>query len=435
MKKQKIIVLLLFFIISACKPEPILSNGINENGLPIKDETILNIEPTLINVTVIPTQTIPKNRNEGIIPQAKVIRYVLQTFYQDDASVLLLGQNLDLINKFSDSFTAVYAYGNAFIDPSTCQIIDVIENNEKNSDGKLHFNGVDVRYYSINGNLKFSKTINFSIEPQYSTYQYRISPNGKWIGFKFDNDWQGNRSIHSGTTQDVLIIPVKENETVESIILTTNHGAWPAEINWSPDGNFLAFTDFDEFGAQQIYLYDPENDRVSQLTNLKNKNSRTLIYNFKWSDNSKYIAFLSEESDQDDFELKTISRVLGLVDKDTGDFFRVIDVKTDQEIFFIGFDMDRLVFKLDKQILSLDTNTRKTAVLADIMNISNNFNPISLVENGKEILFIDGVASSLKRYDIQNGEIYDTELVYEFTSIHFLKSLHGEIFLNCPKPD
>ena len=79
----------------------------------------------------------------------------------------------------------------------------------------------------------------------------------------------------------------KVDEPDSMIAISQNDGVY--DISWSPNGSFIAFTDYDDFGIHQLYVSSPEKAEKYQLTNFSKPDG--IIQHITWSPNSEFIAF------------------------------------------------------------------------------------------------------------------------------------------------
>jgi Tol biopolymer transport system component len=129
----------------------------------------------------------------------------------------------------------------------------------------------------VNPNSKSSQEI-FQLpndQPDIAKYSPILSPIGKYVTYVV---LSGELYYDSGQYQDVEIVEMSGKG--HPIRLTTRGGAGAGGV-WSPDGNSLAYTDFDEQGNLQVYITDIANLTKRQLTQFQNIGS--LPKSLAWS--------------------------------------------------------------------------------------------------------------------------------------------------------
>ena len=86
-----------------------------------------------------------------------------------------------------------------------------------------------------------------------------LSPDQKWVAYTV---LSGQQEYIGAEFQNIEIVAV-ENQT-RPIVLTKSGGAWKAA--WSPDGQDLAYSDYDASGVTQLYRSKPDGSERVPLT-------------------------------------------------------------------------------------------------------------------------------------------------------------------------
>jgi Tol biopolymer transport system component len=124
-------------------------------------------------------------------------------------------------------------------------------------------------------------------------YNPIISPTGKFVTYVV---LSGELYYDSGQYQDVEIVELSGKG--QPIRLTTRGGVGAGGV-WSPDGNSLAYTDFDEQGNLQVYITDIVNLTKRQLTQFQNIGS--LPFSLSWSPKGdQLVAIIQNQQENDD---------------------------------------------------------------------------------------------------------------------------------------
>jgi hypothetical protein len=123
---------------------------------------------------------------------------------------------------------------------------------------------------------------NLLSEDAWSVGLTRLSPDKEWLAYQI---WSGDQTYESAEYIDVGVINF--NDTTSPLFLTKNGGA--REITWSSDGQWLAFSDYDDWGVLQVYIASPGEEVIQQITNHTEPLKR--IDYIVWSPDNKYIAY------------------------------------------------------------------------------------------------------------------------------------------------
>jgi hypothetical protein len=110
-----------------------------------------------------------------------------------------------------------------------------------------------------------------------------LSPDAKWVAY---TTFSGQQEYFGSEFQDIEVIAVSRPD--RPFVLTTRGGAWQAA--WSPDSQYLAYSDYDDAGVPQLYRSRPDGSESVQLTQFEARGARA--HTLKWSPLKNLIAFV-----------------------------------------------------------------------------------------------------------------------------------------------
>ncbi|WP_420632227.1 hypothetical protein [Candidatus Leptofilum sp.] len=94
---------------------------------------------------------------------------------------------------------------------------------------------------------------------------WRLSPNGNLVAYLV---LSGEQYYAYSEFQNIEVDVVDPSHSaLTPISIPSNDGV--LSFSWSPDGNYIAYSDFDERNVRQLYIYEIETDHLSQLTSFK----------------------------------------------------------------------------------------------------------------------------------------------------------------------
>ena len=341
----------------------------------------------------------------------------------DRQIVYVLGDDLKLINQFSDFIL------DGFLDPESCLIVDITHHYGKNDDLNQS-EGFNIEWKNLRGESVDSKGVVFPHSSD-DTYNIRISPNMDWIAYKQARAWENLYGIADSQKQDVFILPVEFDQEVESIKLTENSGAWFAEIAWSPDGNYLAYTDFDVDGNQQIFLYDPIAGVKELITDLGHTESQIYVFDFEWSKDSKNIVFLSGKAINNENQFLGTTRALGLLVLESKEIKWIYQETQELDVEILGIGKTGLlVLKEAHNMITwydIKTGEKKSQYALD-----DRLYPI-LFNDTAAIMVSDGYPG-IRIYDSSIGEMKDSQFDKKLGLFHVINTKNNGDYFSCPVP-
>lgn len=118
-----------------------------------------------------------------------------------------------------------------------------------------------------------------------------MSPDGQWVVYSV---WSGELKPFGGAEfQDVEVVAV--NDQTKRFRLTERGGAGVYDGVWSPDGQRLAYSDYDEAGNSQLYLSRPDGSDRRQLTHFTTSELR--VEGIDWSPDGRRLEFSVSDRD------------------------------------------------------------------------------------------------------------------------------------------
>ncbi len=187
----------------------------------------------------------------------------------------------DIVFQITDDLVIAPLFPNQFSNlqflPDGCEWVDIFGTS----------NHLQIRSIDSNGGITEQREISFEDSPAGFQYLYSISPDKEWVAFK-EAAGEIGQTYSDASVQNVKIVNIQSESGQSAKEITHHGGAFVNSLAWSPDGRFLSFSDFDEGGVPQIYIYDPHIDTVIQVSSFQEPH--TGIVEIKWSYDSDYLA-------------------------------------------------------------------------------------------------------------------------------------------------
>lgn len=278
----QILKLVIISLLVGCQKQPASSTrtSIPTSTTTIKITSIISPTPTLIES--------PSSE----IPLKKIIAVV-----KADGQINLVGEDLKTIKSYPNRYNGNY------YDLENCSITGY----RVLLDGLVEKMEISTIYFNKE-KIQSEIALVLGDDHHFDAYNFTISPDRHWIAYKkIAGDygmWYAYAKI-----QNVMLLQVDSFTPRRPIQLTSNGGAWPSEVSWSPDGRYLAFTDSDQNSISQIYIYNLETQETKQLTNFGVGSSGILIDDLKWSYSSTKLVFSSkmDTSDLSEIQIRIIN--------------------------------------------------------------------------------------------------------------------------------
>ena len=190
-------------------------------------------------------------------------------------SIIVFDGNLNIINKFPRKNYYLTSFS-----PDGCHLRSIKYIDAGFVIREIDFYGAETRQ---------TAALSTDSEDGTKIYQFNLSPSGRWLAYKVVD--QIEMSMAGSKIQDVKLLEVNEQTPQKVLRLTERSGARPARPTWSLDSRFLAYTDYDEAGVIQIYIYNPDEKREAQITDFGLEMKDHEIQILSWAPNSLAIAF------------------------------------------------------------------------------------------------------------------------------------------------
>jgi hypothetical protein len=230
------------------------------------------------NITPLPAIIAnPTEQYRNEISELSIIREVI--YHHNDSSIKLVDQNFQIVQSFESQNKTYYLTSDKCLLYSLSvggyemegQVLITVSN----------LTGQKIKeYYALVQEEDIGK----------NSFEFAISPNLNWISYKVA-DGETGMSLTDSDIQNVKLVKISTEESAQSISLTNQGGARFGRHIWSPDSQYIVFTDFDLQGIPQIYIYNTELGFLEQITDMEEDimSNRTLI--LAWSPESKHLVF------------------------------------------------------------------------------------------------------------------------------------------------
>lgn len=152
-----------------------------------------------------------------------------------------------------------------------------------------------------------------------SRYSPVISPSQRYVAYVV---FSGEQFYDTAQFQDVEVAPVDGSSP--PVRLTEHGGASSNGGTWSPDGEIIAYTDYDDDGFLQLYATDLSDWTETKLTHFQEKKSPGSV--IEWAPSGQYLAVILKNAVEVDeiwvystvdnryFEIDLPSRIMELSD-------------------------------------------------------------------------------------------------------------------------
>lgn len=218
----------------------------------------------------------PTEQYTNEISEPSIIREVI--YHHSDSSIKLVDQNFQIVQSFESENKTYY------LTPDKCLLYSL-------SVGGYEMEGqVLVTASNLTGQTIKEYYALVQEDIGKNSFEFTISPNLNWISYKVA-DGETGMSLTDADIQNVKLVKISTEESAQSISLTNQGGARFSRHIWSPDSQYIAFTDFDLQGIPQIYIYNTELGFLEQITDMEEDtmSNRNLI--LAWSPDSKHLVF------------------------------------------------------------------------------------------------------------------------------------------------
>lgn len=126
------------------------------------------------------------------------------------------------------------------------------------------------------------------IDPDAYKYDVHLSPDENWVWYWHVSGSPDNERGPEYRYEVQEVFTISRNLNQGPYQITENGGGWAA--SWSPDNEYIAYSDLDENGALQVFTATKEGNHKNQITNFDN-NAWEIAY-IEWSPDGGSIAIV-----------------------------------------------------------------------------------------------------------------------------------------------
>ncbi len=156
-----------------------------------------------------------------------------------------------------------------------------------------------------------SETYDEKLKAPDGTYNFLPSPSGDHLAYMVSSG-EGGRGPADAEFLDVGIIDFEDKLNSAPTLLTSNGGGPYYGPAWSSSGSYLAYSDFDEKGIAQIFVYGVKEERQLQLSNFGENMHNWRIKSLSWSQDEEKVAF-SAYGDKDGQSITPQYGIIGVL--------------------------------------------------------------------------------------------------------------------------
>lgn len=281
-KIRKLIILsatlIIFGYIASCN----MNSSKNTSIFPTRSEETINTQTDLPTQQSVQSNMTPSPIIQTQEPQPTInVSETVLTVARSDSivdSLLFFDQEMNLIKSSSNEY-------NPYLSSIECHLLSIYE-------GEKGFEIVTRDFYG----KELSKELaleNRAVEDR--IYNASISPSEQWLAYLvITGDW--GMSYSDAEIQDLRLLKIDKVSPQKALNLTSRGGARPNTVVWSPDSRYLAYTDFDDNGIQQIFMFDLNTNAISQISHFGENAKNEQIITLRWSFDSNHIAFATYTS-------------------------------------------------------------------------------------------------------------------------------------------
>lgn len=361
--------------------------------------------PTRIN-TITPTKPTGLNPSQGItITPTKSTNFADMVYFRtnersEEYKIFVIDSDLNTVNSYPD------LYSDLFLSSVDCNLLSVF----------VDSGIIEITSLSPDGELVETRTIHYVQDSIEELYQVTISPLQDWVSFKqVSHDYQ--MFYDTAKTQNIKLVKIDENASSQNpITLTERGGATESEAMWSPDGRFIAFTDYDKNDLMQVFIYSPSTSNKSQITRFSQKH---IVSRIKWSPDSTMIALAINDTETGDFLGLPISGYIELFHLPDFTSEIILPEKADQTKLQFWWSEENQLLILAGSLLSsgIDIFWYNTATnLIERKLESDFFNP-------KYLNYAYPLTNDLKKI----GIVVNPVLIYDYENNTFFPSSNKEL--------
>ena len=375
--------------------------------------------------------------NRTIYPESRVDTTPATEITFEDSDVRLITLHHDSLhysiglydNQISNINTIDINGEYYFITPTGCELIEISKTD----------NGFTVNYLDYSGNLIRSFMALEELVKDELIYQYSISPSGKWLSYKVVSGDYG-MGYDFAPIQNVMLLKVNSMTPERSEQITTNGGAISGKVAWSNNDQYLAFTDFDQYKIQQVYLYDLFQRKRLQITHFSTQFPFQEIFGLHWSSDSNYLAFATVQPIRNETALAYGSGGVYIAEIDSAET-KIIQVYknkgVNRSVFWWGDQNDMVIMAnnegkylndADYTIGWFDVREEKIVKTKTDIDLGLNQNIYFIIPVTQDNNFIGLFGKDLFIYDYVNNSLQKRDNTMFIGNLYFITTPGGSSF-------
>lgn len=263
--------------------------------------------------------------------------------------------------------------------------------------------GADIAEIDLQGNLVQILFYDATVPARDGATSFaRISPDNEWVYYLVGTGTEGNCADDYMEARDCYY----EYNDIETMSvsgedgpyrLSQRGGAWKAA--WSPDGQFVAFSDYDENGIDQLYIASRDGSNRQQLTFYDT--GSLLIMGIHWSPDGERIALIVDRTGDFSGDATIVIEVNSLAISTFNDIIAQW-WRNEETIIALQIAGEEIGYSNIGNIITVDTLSNRVSPLYDggcsRINSFGNPSMVGCLTIDDEFYVINSLTHSFERY-------------------------------------